>query len=187
MENLSKKEIKELLGAYGFMNKPNNAFAYGNTSYIGGIELFDNELNGKPFDKVSGATIYFDVKPKGLQITYTRLNTNIRIGVLTENIKWIALESQKAIYEKKDKSVIGRAVVGGLLLGPVGALVGGMSGIGSKNVKVSDYPDNLLSICINESENESEKILVFGFKNKHSKAINNFIANYQDKVTSNEK
>jgi hypothetical protein len=33
---------------------------------------------------------------------------------------------------KTDKSVIGRAVVGGLILGPLGAIVGGMSGIGSK-------------------------------------------------------
>lgn len=31
-----------------------------------------------------------------------------------------------------NKSVIGRAVVGGLILGPLGAIVGGMSGIGSK-------------------------------------------------------
>jgi hypothetical protein len=33
---------------------------------------------------------------------------------------------------KIDKSVIGRAVVGGMILGPLGAIVGGMSGIGSK-------------------------------------------------------
>lgn len=33
---------------------------------------------------------------------------------------------------KMDKSVIGRAVVGGLILGPLGAIIGGMSGIGSK-------------------------------------------------------
>lgn len=32
----------------------------------------------------------------------------------------------------ENKSVVGRAVVGGLLLGPLGAIVGGMSGIGSK-------------------------------------------------------
>ena len=43
-------------------------------------------------------------------------------------------EYTSAEYEtiEKDKSVIGRAVVGGLLLGPVGAIVGGMSGIGTK-------------------------------------------------------
>lgn len=33
---------------------------------------------------------------------------------------------------EKDKSIVGRAVVGGLLLGPVGAIVGGMTGIGTK-------------------------------------------------------
>lgn len=33
---------------------------------------------------------------------------------------------------KIDKSVIGRAMVGGLILGPLGAIIGGMSGIGSK-------------------------------------------------------
>lgn len=33
---------------------------------------------------------------------------------------------------KTDKSVIGRAVIGGLILGPLGAIVGGMSGIGNK-------------------------------------------------------
>lgn len=37
--------------------------------------------------------------------------------------------------EEKDKSVIGRAIVGGLILGPVGAVVGGMSGTGKKEKK----------------------------------------------------
>jgi hypothetical protein len=36
-----------------------------------------------------------------------------------------------------DKSVIGRGIVGGLILGPIGAIVGGMSGIGTKT-KVKD-------------------------------------------------
>ena len=42
---------------------------------------------------------------------------------------------------KKDKSVIGRAVVGCLLLGPLGAIVGGISGIGTKTkrIKKSEY------------------------------------------------
>lgn len=47
--------------------------------------------------------------------------------------------NEKQIMEL-DKSVIGRAVVGGVLLGPLGAVVGGMSGIGSKNKTVyKDY------------------------------------------------
>jgi hypothetical protein len=35
----------------------------------------------------------------------------------------------------KDKSVLARGVAGGLLLGPLGAVVGGMSGMGKKNPK----------------------------------------------------
>ena len=39
-----------------------------------------------------------------------------------------------------DKSVIGRAVAGGVLLGPLGAVVGGMSGVGKKQKTVyKDY------------------------------------------------
>ena len=37
------------------------------------------------------------------------------------------------------KSVIGRALVGGVLLGPLAAVVGGMSGIGNKTKKRGDY------------------------------------------------
>lgn len=58
--------------------------------------------------------------------------------VLLSRAKRVVLELKReytpAEYEtiEKDKSVIGRAIVGGLLLGPVGAIVGGMSGIGTK-------------------------------------------------------
>lgn len=36
---------------------------------------------------------------------------------------------------QKDKSVIGRAIVGGVLTGGIGAVVGGISGVGSKSKK----------------------------------------------------
>lgn len=40
--------------------------------------------------------------------------------------------SQKDV-ESKDKSVVGRGLIGAALLGPLGAVVGGMSGVGQKN------------------------------------------------------
>jgi len=46
-------------------------------------------------------------------------------------------QTTSAELVKIDKSVIGRAAVGALILGPLGAVVGGMSGIGNKE-KVQD-------------------------------------------------
>jgi len=37
----------------------------------------------------------------------------------------------------KDKSSIGRAVIGGVIFGPVGAIVGGISGVGAKQAKTT--------------------------------------------------
>jgi len=43
---------------------------------------------------------------------------------------------------EKDKSVIGRAIGGGLLLGPLGAVVGGISGVGKKTKKPAATNNN---------------------------------------------
>lgn len=39
----------------------------------------------------------------------------------------------------RKKSVIGRAAVGGIILGPIGAIVGGISGIGNKQSVIGNY------------------------------------------------
>ena len=40
---------------------------------------------------------------------------------------------------KQNKSVIGRAIVGNLLMGPMGAIIGGLSGTGSKSAKIDSF------------------------------------------------
>lgn len=61
---------------------------------------------------------------------------------------------------KKDKTVIGRGIVGGLVLGPLGAIVGGMSGIGQKHNK-----GNYLVLNYRSSDNEEIKVIIFDIKN----------------------
>ena len=49
-------------------------------------------------------------------------------------IKEVNLIKEEEIIEKS-KSTVGRATVGGLLLGPLGAVIGGLDGTGKKNKK----------------------------------------------------
>ncbi len=75
---------------------------------------------------------------------------------------------------RTDKSVIGRAVVGGLILGPLGAIVGGMSGIGSKE-KLKNQ--NYLVINFWDKETKAaqtllvsgDKTLISAFISRHEK------------------
>lgn len=85
-------------------------------------------------------TYYFILKDNNFIIAKDMKATKIIYQALIKD-KNFKFEIQQAYspaeYESitKDKSVIGRAIVGGLLLGPVGAIVGGMSGIGTKTSK----------------------------------------------------
>lgn len=67
---------------------------------------------------------------------YLKFSQITNAGIVTE----------KEIVEKS-KHVVGRAVVGGLLLGPLGAVVGGMSGVGDKKKQKTNtyYVINYLS------------------------------------------
>ena len=55
-------------------------------------------------------------------------------SIAYEAIEGIDVHTEEEFIEKQ-KSVIGRAVVGGVLFGPLGTVVGGMSGIGTKQKK----------------------------------------------------
>lgn len=70
------------------------------------------------------------------------------------------------------KSVIGRAIVGGLLTGGIGAVVGGISGIGSKTkTKVEDY------LLLQYWRVSDQKIQTFLFKGDRF-MIDNFLKAY---------
>ena len=70
---------------------------------------------------------YLEVKaPAGsVKLKYDQI-TDVYYGLQTE-------------IKEKSKSVIGRAAAGGLLFGGVGAIVGGISGTGSKDVKTKKF------------------------------------------------
>ncbi|AYB38516.1 hypothetical protein [Brevibacillus laterosporus] len=57
---------------------------------------------------------------------------------------------------KESKSAIARGIVGGVLIGPLGAIVGGVSGVGDKHKK-----GNYLVINYTTADSNETKVLIF--------------------------
>lgn len=66
--------------------------------------------------------------------------------------------TEKEIIEN-GKSTVGRALVGGVLLGPLGAIVGGMSGIGNKTKSSKHY-----FLVVNYKSSNSEEVKALSFE-----------------------
>ena len=65
-------------------------------------------------------------------------------------------DAEKAIY--KNKSVVGRAIVGGVLTGGIGTIVGGMSGVGQKKMNSFHELEALYSVNFNDNNGETYEI-----------------------------
>jgi len=79
---------------------------------------------------IPSGTVYVLLHTHGIKIMSMK---NESEPYLIHNSQVISLErTSREELTKTDKSVIGRAVIGGLILGSLAAIIGGMSGIGSK-------------------------------------------------------
>ena len=101
---------------------------------------------------------------KGVKVKLSKTPELITIdktySIPTRNIESTIFNSSKQLTEHQ-KSVIGRSLIGGLLLGPVGAVVGGISGVGTQKetamvwlmtINYKDYGKNKTIILATEDE-----------------------------------
>lgn len=162
----SKEEINAILGKYGLLESADKKLL-NKLGYLGGIPEYESKLSTK---KRSEYLLNIEVRPNGLEITVGINFSNYRVALLKEQIDFFVIEHQEQIVQQKGKSIVGRALLGGVLLGPVGAIVGGMTGIGSKDVRISQV-DNILSIKLTNSQT----YLTFSVDNKHFKEVENYL------------
>lgn len=96
-----------------------------------------------------------------------------------EQIKNIEMFREDQIKEK-EKSVLGRALIGGILIGPLGAIIGGISGTGTKKKK-----KNKLFVVINYVS-KNDEIKVVSFEDTRMYFTNKFIQHMKGHIKTVE-
>lgn len=84
-----------------------------------------------------------------------RMNKAEPYYLSVDKITNVGIIAEKEILESS-KSVTGRAIVGGILLGGLGAVIGGMSGIGTTQKETAKY-----YFIINYHSNDEDKAISF--------------------------
>lgn len=140
------------------------------TFYVSGNPNYDSELDERDMPEM-------EIQPfeKAIRFRKYSLVDRMPFFIMNDDIQGIQLQDQEQIYKTKDKSVLGRAVVGGLLFGQAGATVGAISGVRSKKEKVKmdnlfltiDYLDGEEPRCLSLSVKFSKKDKVKKFFSKH--------------------
>jgi len=116
-----------------------------------------------------------------------RITVNHKQTIPLSRIKFAHLSTGEQLREKQ-KSVIKRAVAGGLVLGPLGAVVGGLSGVGTKTKQQEvlfmslDYitKDGIEETAVFVSEGIVKRIEMTTFANEINKQLGHEVVTIQN-------
>jgi hypothetical protein len=172
MKKLTKDEVNEMLGKYGFIESADREFI-DKVDYLCGVDVFDatGVLLG-----VSNS-IYFMNRPKGLEISLGDGFSMVRIAFLFEQINSIIMETRAQINGNRSASIVGQAHQTGKLKGPVADMIGNMIGIAESRIQAVEHPENILTISVKD-ENQSDNTILFSFKDKHTEKIRKYFTTY---------
>lgn len=112
-------------------------------------------------------------------VVQTVKNNLPKVNLDLEKIVAVDIIHERDVIEA-NKSTVGRAMVGGIVLGPLGAIIGGISGVGTKkNTKLRDF------LVINYKSQNEIKALSFEMV-KITLNVPKFINTLRDKIKNNE-
>ena len=121
------------------------------------IKVITTIVDGLPIPEKSKVEVILEeefIVINQIKVSGFKLEPINTFKVKLENVLDITVSTEKEIIEM-NKSVVGRGAVG-MIFGPVGAILGGMSGIGTK--KVVKKKDTLFVIAYKSKEGEIKNI-----------------------------
>jgi len=140
--------------------------------------FYEEEFNSVKYLKSGKGHIYVHVNGLCIDLLYSKLLLSFDQII---DMRYSSYE--KIISEKKSKSVIGRAAVGGVLLGPVGAVVGGLSGLGSTEITNKKIKTEAIAIEFWDVYTHTRQIIAIEvpFVNKGNRLIDRVMSDKQER------
>ncbi len=112
-----------------FGKKNKNGDRSVNLSFVDGVDAYS---------RGSAIALSIDNTNECITITSRLIKGKPPVHLKLEQITGVDVISEKEIIEKS-RSTVGRAVAGGVLFGSLGAIVGGMSGVGNSHKSETHY------------------------------------------------
>jgi hypothetical protein len=118
-----------------------------NLIYLYGIPTL--EANHDAARPTGEQTIDLKALPRGLQISLLHSENVHSVGLPYSDIKQVELASLEEISSRRDKTLLGHAVLHGVLPEPIAAVIGRMSGLIGEG-QLLEFGDNLLTIQVEQ-------------------------------------
>lgn len=173
MRLVSKAEVDQIAGSGSFWNPIR---IVGVCTYLAGVPDMDERIGTSNFFKVM-PIVNFEKRNSGLYISMTHNFKFLHSALNIDHIINIAVE-KGGIADIKERSVIGRAIVGGLILGPLGALIGGASGVKDKVTMIAD------TLVITFNQDGRESVLLFEIVKGKTGEVSKFLRQHFPTISS---
>lgn len=167
MNLIEKDQIEATIGKASFWNPKQ---LVGACDYVGGIPDMDALIDPSSFINAP-PLVTFKVYDQGLEIKLIKGFKSYYAAIPASALSSIILEVGGTI-DVEERSVLGRAVLGGLLLGPLGAVVGGISGLKDNVIKDNDM------LSVTTTEDGSQQSLLLMIKKGKTNEVKQFFSTY---------